>query len=203
MAAEVRAKVKGLRNELFSFRRDLSLQGTELQRLKDEFMERYFKHSEVELKLKMLGTKFDGLQERQLVILKDKATAAEVAALEAKLSELAGFVMPMQIASYDAMRASDPSPIPIADGMRSWLPASQAERMYDKASKSKAARQELMEQRSEGHLRDATLPPIESVTRHAKSARAAVPQAAREQRRAAFSARLEKLGVDNPVGRDE
>lgn len=52
--AELGAKVKSLRDELFSFRRDLSLQGTELQGLKDEYVERLEKQKEIEVSVQGL-----------------------------------------------------------------------------------------------------------------------------------------------------
>lgn len=61
VAAELRVKVKGLRDELFSFRRDLSLQGTELQGLKDDCMERSVKQSESEVRTLFQGLRCSGI----------------------------------------------------------------------------------------------------------------------------------------------
>lgn len=82
--------------------------------------------------IRVLRSKLDALQERQLELGHSKAGMAELAVLESRVAELAGFVLPMQISAYDALRASDPSPVPVAAGMTQWRQGSQAERMQEK-----------------------------------------------------------------------
>lgn len=102
---------------------------------------------------------------------------------------------PLAFPAFSISLALTPSPLHISPSDSCLLASAQA-------SKSRAARQGLLGDTGDGAVRETILPPIDSVTRQARSARATVPQGARQQRRAAYSARLGKLGIENPVSEE-